>query len=147
MPGYAYWVKVNSPGQFIIGPHNVPSSVKGRAAILDNDLPPAPPGIEENSTSAKPLIFALHENYPNPFNPSTRISYDIPAISGKNQPAVVSLKVYDLLGREATTLVNERKQPGVYTVSWDAANFPSGIYYYRLTAGDFTSIKKMILMK
>jgi hypothetical protein len=85
--------------------------------------------------------FALHQNYPNPFNPSTQISYDL--ASGTN----VSLKVFDLLGREVATLVNGAQTAGRYTVSFDAATLPSGMYFYRLETATFTDMKKMMLLK
>jgi len=83
----------------------------------------------------------LIANYPNPFNPSTIISYQIP------DDGLVTLKVFDALGREVKTLVNEFKSQGKYSVSFDASNLTSGVYFYQLRAGDFVSIKKMILMK
>jgi len=88
-----------------------------------------------------PVEYSLLQNYPNPFNPSTKIEFKIPA-SG-----LVTLKVYDLLGREVTTLISEELQPGNYAVNFDAVSLSSGIYFYTLTAGDFVSTKKMILLK
>jgi len=98
-------------------------------------------GDVEKNRNALPSKFALHQNYPNPFNPFTVISYDIPTVSN------VMLKVYDMLGREVATLVNEVKSPGTYEVQFDASHLASGIYFYKLTAGNFTSVKKLILMK
>jgi len=88
-----------------------------------------------------PREFALGQNYPNPFNPTTTISYVI------GQPSLTTLKVYDILGRVVATLVNEVKAPGSYRVSWDAADYPSGVYTYRVQAGKFADVKKMILMR
>ena len=88
--------------------------------------------------------FSLQQNYPNPFNPSTKVSFVISSASGGS---FVSLKVYDLLGREVSTLVNEYKPAGSYNVSWNAADFPSGVYYYRLQAGSEIQVRKMVLMK
>jgi len=88
-----------------------------------------------------PAEFALEQNYPNPFNPLTVIGYQLSA------PGWVSVKVYDVLGREIAILVNEKKEPGVYTFSWDASNFPSGVYFYRIRAGNFVETKKMVLSK
>ena len=85
--------------------------------------------------------FALSQNYPNPFNPTTRIEYSV--VNSSN----VTLKVYDILGREVMTLVNKMQSPGSYEVEMDASKLSSGIYFYRLSAGDYTSIKKMVLMK
>jgi uncharacterized delta-60 repeat protein len=91
-----------------------------------------------------PERFRLYQNYPNPFNPVIKIKFDIPAVETHSN---TSLRIYDILGREVTALVNEELKPGTYEVEWDAANSPSGMYFYRLTAGDFTQTNKMILMK
>jgi len=96
-------------------------------------------GVDERE--GLPVEFALHQNYPNPFNPSTTFSFTIPHSS------FVILRVFDLLGREVATLVNQVKEPGRYTVSWDAANAASGVYFYKLVAGAYTSTQKMLLMK
>lgn len=91
-----------------------------------------------------PKEFMLHQNYPNPFNPSTRIKFEIPAISTEVQS---QLNIYDALGREIAVLVNESLKPGIYETVWDDSNQPSGIYFYRLTAGKYSESKKMILIK
>jgi subtilisin family serine protease len=88
-----------------------------------------------------PLEFSLSQNYPNPFNPATSMQYAI----GSRQ--FVSLKVYDVLGNEVAALVNEEKEPGVYDVSFDGSNLSSGLYFYKLQAGSFSEIKKMLLLK
>jgi len=83
----------------------------------------------------------LYQNYPNPFNPVTKIMYDV------SRQSFITIRIYDILGREAAVLVNETKQQGSYEVSWDASNFPSGVYFYELQAGTFTERKKMVLIK
>lgn len=88
-----------------------------------------------------PDKFEVHQNYPNPFNPATTISFVI------SHQLFVRLKVYDVLGREVATLLNEVKQPGEYSVTWDAGNIPSGVYFYRLQAGKFLATKKLLLIK
>jgi spore coat protein CotH/photosystem II stability/assembly factor-like uncharacterized protein len=89
-----------------------------------------------------PNEFKLYQNFPNPFNPTTHFGFRISGFG------FVNLKVYDLLGREVATLVNEVKQPGEYTVRWDASNLSSGVYFYRLTVGDkFAETKKLLLLK
>ncbi len=88
-----------------------------------------------------PSDFSLLQNFPNPFNPSTQINFSIP------QTSLVVLKVYDVTGREVATLLNQNKPAGSYTLNFNAAKFASGIYYYTITAGSFSSTKKMILMK
>jgi hypothetical protein len=101
--------------------------------------------------------FALNQNYPNPFNPSTKIKFEVPdqsAVSGRNETRLVTLKVYDVLGNEIATLVNEEKQPGTYEVEFDITShsgkvrdLPSGIYFYQLQAGNYLETKKMVLIK
>ncbi len=88
-----------------------------------------------------PSVFRLEQNYPNPFNPSTRIGYDIP----KN--TFVTLDVYDILGRKIVALVNHNQNAGHHSVSFNAGALPSGIYFYKLQAGNFSSVNKLILMK
>jgi len=85
--------------------------------------------------------FSLANNYPNPFNPSTKIQYSLPT----NE--FVSLKVYDIIGREVATLVNQQQSAGVYDVSFNASNLTSGIYFYKIDAGSFVDVKKMMLIK
>ncbi len=97
-------------------------------------------GIQNNKNEL-PKVFHLNQNFPNPFNPTTKIDYQIPELS------FVTLKVYDVLGNEITTLVNEEKSIGIYEVEFDATELPSGIYFYKLQAGDFVETKKMVLMK
>ncbi len=88
-----------------------------------------------------PLTTALGQNYPNPFNPATHIQFSVTDLQ------LVTLKVYDVLGREVATLLNEQKSPGTYDVQWNASNMASGVYFYRLTAGNFIATKKLLLMK
>ena len=95
----------------------------------------------EDEEDYPPSEFVLEQNYPNPFNPVTTIEYSIP------QAGVVTIKIYDILGREVTTLVNEEKQRGNHIVKFNASNLASGIYFYKLQAGNFVESKKMILLK
>jgi subtilisin-like proprotein convertase family protein len=95
----------------------------------------------EPISNTVPGTYALHQNYPNPFNPVTNIRFDIPKASN------VKLVVYDILGREVKTLVNEFKNPGAYELQFDASNIASGTYFYKIEAGDFVQIKKMVLVK
>jgi hypothetical protein len=88
-----------------------------------------------------PKQYSLYQNYPNPFNPTSVIRYDLPKSS------FVTLRVYDVLGREVGTLVNERQEPGVHQVNWQASGFASGVYFYRLRAGSFVQTKKLILLR
>jgi hypothetical protein len=95
----------------------------------------------ENNVNNLPKEFALSQNYPNPFNPSTTIKYQIPELS------FVTLKVYDVLGNEITTLVSNEKTVGNHQVDFDASSLSSGVYFYQLKAGSFIESKKMVLMK
>ena len=95
----------------------------------------------ENEETMLPVVFKLEQNYPNPFNPSTTIQFSIP------QQTNVTLKVYDVLGNEVASLVNEEKARGVYNVNFNASQLASGVYFYRIQAGNFVETKKMILMK
>jgi hypothetical protein len=95
-----------------------------------------------------PILWSLEQNYPNPFNPTTTINYTVAGPSGQGLGnSDVRLVVYDLLGREVAVLVNERKAPGSYDVRFDATDLASGVYVYRLTAGNFVDSRKMILLK
>ncbi|MFZ4620073.1 MAG: cellulase family glycosylhydrolase [Bacteroidota bacterium] len=93
------------------------------------------------SEPSVPQEYLLGQNFPNPFNPVTKISYSVPSASH------VSLRVFDMLGKEIAVLKNDQQSPGNYTVDFDALTLPSGIYYYRLTAGNFTNTKKMTMLK
>ena len=86
-----------------------------------------------------PSGYSLSQNYPNPFNAETAISYQLPAVSEliTDHSPLITLKVFNLLGQEVATLVNQVQEPGYYTVTWDASDMGSGIYFYRLTAGEF----------
>jgi photosystem II stability/assembly factor-like uncharacterized protein len=99
-------------------------------------------------TSEVPSGYTLKQNYPNPFNPTTNIKFDIPENGKwKMENNIVSLKIYDILGKEMETLVNEKLKPGTYDVIWDASQYPSGVYFYRLITDGFSETKKMILVK
>lgn len=87
------------------------------------------------------LIITLSQNYPNPFNPLTTIKYSLA------KDVKVLIKIYDILGREVQTLVNDFKKAGYYEVSFDGTNFASGIYFYKIEAGNFANTKKMLIVK
>jgi hypothetical protein len=88
-----------------------------------------------------PLDFSIRQNYPNPFNPATEIQFEIP------KSGYVSLKVFDILGREMATLVNEERPSGSYSIRWDATSFGSGTYFCRLESNGRHQVRKMLLMK
>ena len=97
-------------------------------------------GIQNISTEI-PSAFSLSQNYPNPFNPTTNIRFDL------LKSGIVKLVVFDALGREVATLVNESLSPGTYEVTFDASKLNSGVYFYKITSGDFSDVKKMLLIK
>jgi hypothetical protein len=97
--------------------------------------------VSASEEDAVPFEYILSQNYPNPFNPTTTIEFALPSDS------YVDLRVYDLLGREVVTLVDEEKSPGVYRVRFDASMLSSGLYVYRLKAGEFVALKKLMLLK
>jgi hypothetical protein len=97
-------------------------------------------GVKPISTEI-PDKYYLYQNYPNPFNPSTNIRYQLPSSK------IVTLKVFDVLGKEIAVLVNEKQNAGIYETTFNAGNLPSGIYFYRLIAGDYSETKKMLMIK
>jgi hypothetical protein len=111
----------------------VPSQIQAKQSTNDNKNKGFNEEVVEN--------YAVEQNSPNPFNPSTIINYQVP------NAGFVSLKVYDILGREVSTLVNEVKTQGKYSVRFDASNLISGVYIYQLKSNGFSSVKKMILTK
>jgi subtilisin family serine protease len=132
----------NSPKEYNFSDSEVNSSgtVSYRLKQIDND------GTYEFSMALEVNIgslmnFELNQNYPNPFNPSTTINYQVPKMS------FIKLKVYDVLGNEILTLINEEKSVGSFEVDFNAINLPSGVYFYKLQAGSFVETKKMVLMK
>lgn len=101
-----------------------------------------------SGNNLNPSAFSLEQNYPNPFNPSTKIRYSIPSVTLSGvEGSRVQLKVYDVLGNEVATLVNEEKPAGSYEITFDASGLSSGIYLYKLTAGSFIQTRKMMLVK
>jgi len=105
--------------------------------------------VKKNTTEIYLEKYSLSQNYPNPFNPSTRIKYSIANVGNgyAGSSTNVTLKIYDVLGKEVTTLVNEKQNPGNYEVIFNASYLPSGVYFYRLKAGQFCQTNKMILLK
>ena len=88
-----------------------------------------------------PAEYQLYQSYPNPYNPSVTIQYDVP------KEEYVRIVVFNTLGQQVATLINERRMPGRYSVTWNAQNVPSGAYWYRMTAGEFNETRKMVLLK
>jgi hypothetical protein len=106
--------------------------------------------VKRSSTDA-PLVYGLEANYPNPFNPSTHIQFMIAQPKAdaplEHDGRLVTLKVYDVLGKEIDVLVHEEMSPGTYTIEWNASAHASGVYFVRLEAGSFSTIRKLVLMK
>jgi hypothetical protein len=100
----------------------------------------------QNENNFIPDKYVLHQNFPNPFNPTTKIKFDIPLWREK-EGRVLSLKIYDILGKGIATLVNEQLQPGTYEVTFDGSNIPSGIYFYKLEIENYIETKKMLMVK
>ena len=97
--------------------------------------------VDVNDIPEIPVEYSLSQNYPNPFNPSTKITYSVASLSS------VVLKIYDILGREVVTLVNEEKPTGRYEVNFNASSLASGVYFYQIKAGSFIQTKKLMLLK
>lgn len=131
-PTYIYVMQIAGTYNYVCTPH------AGMGMVGTITVTPAT-GIKEISGTAK--SFKLNQNYPNPFNPSTQIRFSIPA-SG-----FVNLSVFDFSGRKVAELVNGAKPGGEYVVDFNASGLSSGVYFYRLTAGNFTEVKKMTLLK
>ena len=99
-----------------------------------------PFGIQNLNTGV-PQVYQLHQNYPNPFNPVTKIKFDIPKFSN------VKVKIYDVIGNEVAQLFNGELEAGYYEADFNASNYASGVYFYRIDAGDYSSVKRMVLVK
>lgn len=145
-PGYGYWIKMSGEGKLIL------STTVGETITEKKNLhirpivenPPSPPHASGNQIGLNhhgPYSFRLEQNTPNPFNPSTDITYSIPF------DGFVAITVYSVLGEEVSSLVREHKIMGRYTVRWEAPGVPSGIYFYRLTMGTRTETGKMLLLR
>jgi len=137
-----YYIKaVDRMGNISFDPHNAPDSVYSFVVM----------GVgikDEDPTARLPRAFSLSQNYPNPFNPTTVIQYSIP----EGQEGIVSLSIYDLHGRIVNKLVDEEQAPGIHQVNWNGKDnngigVASGVYIYRLQAGDYTSTRKMVLVR
>jgi Secretion system C-terminal sorting domain len=142
-----HWNSKNQSGSFITyGTYvcKIKASSENPSAVFDSSIQmhfQKITGVQENTSDVYPSSFQLSQNYPNPFNPTTIINFSVP------KTGLVQIKVYDLLGREVTTLVNGNKPVGNYSVQFIANKFVSGVYYYKMQAGDFVQTRKLLLLK
>lgn len=145
-PSYDGW-----NGHPVGGYRRMAKAIYPRVKELINGAPVSVKLLEEI-----PDNFFLYDNYPNPFNPETNIEYRISAFAGASADrsnisaeggGFITLKIFDMLGQNIATLVNEAQQPGFYSVNWNANQLPSGVYYYRLTAGEYIETKRLLLLK
>jgi hypothetical protein len=128
-----YVYNVYSPDEIFDGGGDNPHSYKKKVFFQN--------GNNGHNQNLLPDAYSLSQNYPNPFNPVTNIKYQLP------KDGFVTLKIFDITGREIANLVKEQKHAGFYTVSFNGSNFASGVYFYRIQSGDFTQVKKMVLIK
>jgi hypothetical protein len=133
--GYIYFIITPSSSSGNDGP------AIGSSFLVDDLAFDNVSSLPAENAAAKPLVYALAQNYPNPFNPSTKIVYSLPRA---NQ---VKITIYNNLGQVVDKLVNEHKNAGTYEVEFNAAQLPSGVYFYKLEAGTFNQVRKMILIK
>ncbi len=152
-PGKGYWVNVSQSGKLVLSSLSNRNSTLGKIRIVKTDeFPPPPPegdgyGIGNKNNSILPSEFSLEQNYPNPFNPSTVIRYQLPVGREGFSTYNVTLKVYNMLGVEVATLVDGLQVSSYKFVEWDASGLPSGVYTYRLQAGEFSDMKRLLLLK
>ncbi len=129
---YIYSIAIDSLGNKWIGMDHGGIAIYKKGGVTS---------VKETANKNTPEAFALFQNYPNPFNPSTNISFNLP------EKSYVSIKVFDLLGREVATLAAQTMSAGTHALQWNAGKMPSGVYFYRLKAGTFTQTKKLVLLK
>lgn len=132
---------LNQEGQLVLLTFEGNANVRLSSADLRNTANSTMLVKLGDNTRGIPTEFGLSQNYPNPFNPATVISYQVPV------QAAVKIDVFNAVGEKVETLVNEVKEPGYYEVTWNAASMTSGVYFFRINAGDFSAVKKMMLMK
>jgi len=125
---------------WLVGGHPPVNGQESEIIVSGADLPGPPMSINQRNGSI-PSIYSLLQNYPNPFNPTTTLQFDLP------RQGSVTLRIYNVLGELLATLVDGLQEPGYKSVQWNASHVASGVYFYRLQAGEFVEVKKMILMK
>jgi hypothetical protein len=147
-PSIGYWVKTNRAGKLILSSSGGSLNSSRITIVPTDEMPPSPPPGTPSGQRILPKLFAIGQNFPNPFNPTTVLKYDIPTTSR------VTLEVYNILGERVGVLVNETKEAGTYTASWNGNGMASGVYIYRLKAVDvansgnsFSQTGKMLMLK
>ena len=125
---------------FLFISNNNPTTVGNGWYIDDVRIEGIPTDIDQNQ-NINPYRYTLMQNYPNPYNPLTNISFSLPKISK------VKIEVFNVLGQKVATLLNERKAAGYYTVQFDASNLSSGLYFYKIQTDAFSNVRKMLLIK
>jgi hypothetical protein len=141
LPWSGYWVKTDSAGQLYLPGVTSKASFKHRLRISHAAAVPPPPPVFTVKTKQLPKVFSLYQNYPNPFNPTTEIRYELAHTS------FVSIDVYNILGQRVASLVNSTQPAGDQSVSFNASNLSSGVYFYRIQAGTFEAARKMLVIK
>lgn len=136
--GKGYWIKVNQSGKVII---SVISGIPQSTKLFSLTGAPPPPPFDEGIEPPAVSTFKLEQNYPNPFNPLTVIRYQL------NEKSYVTLKIYNVIGKEVATIVDGIQDAGYKMQEWDATDVPSGVHYYKLTAGDFSQTRKLVLLR
>ena len=146
-PGRGYWIKLTVPGRLILSASTIAEPSSRLKIVATSELPPAPPG-EQTSTAELPGSFALEQAYPNPFNPTTVIKYELPVASS------VTITAFNVLGQQLKTLVDESEEAGYKSVTWYATGLSSGVYFYELKAvslsnssDSFVRVRKVLLIK
>ncbi|TAK63092.1 MAG: T9SS type A sorting domain-containing protein, partial [Bacteroidetes bacterium] len=152
-PGKAYWVKVNQNGTLVLSSATSGIFSSNRIKIVPSKELPPPPPDEIDAVNTMPKEFALEQNYPNPFNPVTVIRYALPAVGRQGLSTYkVQLKIYNVLGQQVATIVDDVQAAGYKTKEWNAGNFASGVYFYRITVQNqdgkrWSDLKKMLLLR
>jgi hypothetical protein len=146
--GDYYYLRVNNRLSVTPGSFGIPSLVVVKPGYqsfgtwsIQGSLLTITSGTEQVETDVPPTAYALSQNFPNPFNPSTAIQFDIPSEGN------ATLKVYDIIGQEVAVLVNDNLSAGRYRTTWDASRVASGVYFYRLQAKDFVQTRKLLLLR
>jgi hypothetical protein len=152
MPGSGYWVHASTSGTLMLTSSSAPSMTQRIKIVPTSERPPPPPigiGNLPVIASGVPKTYVLDQNYPNPFNPTTTIHYELPVAAN------VKISIYNILGQEVQTLVNETEQPGYKSVQFGGENLSSGVYFYQVkavpiiagSAGSFSEVRKMVLLR